>query len=127
MVYIGMLGLFSLVAAAVAAVINQEALVFAEFRQPRTLAGLVWLYPLGPTVGFNGIAWVGPAFSLALAALCFVPATIAARRLIAAFERAGTDRVDRALGAANLAMIGAIGGYSCVVVGAAIWTASIMY
>jgi hypothetical protein len=127
MLFYAVSAFFLLMAAEISASVCRESAIFSEFGQPTTLKRLVWLFPLAPVIVVHGIGRIGGTLSLILAALCFVPALIAARRLIAAFERAGTDRVEAAESAAGQAVTTVIAGISFVVVGGVFVVASNSY
>lgn len=94
---------FVVVSARVASSVRREAAVFDEFKQPRSLALFVLLFPLGPVALLvlpHRVGWL-PAAILAVA--CYLPALLTSRQRIAAFERSGTDRTQAALKSAHVA------------------------
>ena len=101
---------FCVMAVRIAKAIRQNAAIFREFNQPRTLAFLVFLFPLGPFILLFGIRYLPFLLVPIAAAGCYLPALLAARKPIQVFERAGTDRVNRALRASREAFGIAVGG-----------------
>jgi hypothetical protein len=94
---------FVLVSARVASSVRRELPVFEEFKQPKSLALFVLLFPIGPVALLvlpHRVGWL-PAAILAVA--CYLPALLTSRQRIAAFEISGTDRTDAALKSAHLA------------------------
>jgi hypothetical protein len=97
------------VATDTARAVHRERAVFAELGQTTVIKWLVWLYPL-PLV----IPLLGPSaaryllFPVPLGVLFFVPAIAAGLRNQRRFERAGTDRVDRAQRAAGYVVMSGV-------------------
>ena len=86
--------LFCVMAYRIATAIYLESKIFEEFKQKRTLAFLVMLFPVGSfVIFFAGIVRVPFYLAYVGAAACYIPAFIFARKLGLAFEVAGTDRV----------------------------------
>jgi len=91
--------------------------IFAEFGQTTAVKWLVWLYPLPlaiPIISLSLARYL--VFPLPLGILFFLPAIAVAAVNRRHFERAGTDRADRAQRAADrvvmsgvLAAIGFLG------------------
>lgn len=107
---IAFLILFCVMAYRIATSIFRESEIFEEFKQHRTLAFLVMLFPLGSSAMFIGIARLPFYLAYVGAAICFIPALIFAHRLGLAFEVAGTDRVKDAKKAVTEAFGTAIAG-----------------
>lgn len=103
---------FSVMAVRIAKTIWRETGIFREFHQPKTLALLVFLFPLGPFLLLFGARYLSLLVAVILAVGCYLPALLSARKIAYAFERAGTDRVKRALGAAReafgMALVGLV-------------------
>lgn len=87
---------FAVMAFRVAKSVRNESAIFIEFEQPRTIGWLAFLFPLGPIVYFALVYRIGWLPSIVLMAACYLPSLISARKRIAVFERAGTDRVNKA-------------------------------
>ena len=107
---IAFLILFCVMAYRIATGIFRESKIFEEFKQPRTLAFLVMLFPFASFVLFVGIARLPFYLAYFGAAACFIPALIISHRLGLAFEVAGTDRVKDAKKAVSQAFGTAIAG-----------------
>ena len=95
--------LFGVMAVRVARTVQVESAIFMEFKQSRSIAALVFLFPLGPLVLLLGTFRLGWLVAIVLATACYLPGLVVARRRVAAFERAGTDRVHPAKSAASQA------------------------
>ena len=100
----------------IARAVLRESAIFREFGQPRSLATLVLLFPLGPVAYLAAVLRLGWVPALIVAAACYLPALIAARRCLRAFDSAGTDRVRAAREAATEAFGTAMGGLIYVAV-----------
>lgn len=101
--------------------VRREAGILQEFGRTNSLAYLALLFPLGPIILWSGPFWTALPIAYCLAAACFVPALIAARRCTRALEVAGTDRVQPAQAAVwqttGTALLGlAYVGLTCAVV-----------
>ena len=107
---------FGMMAVRIARTVRSESAVFLEFKQSRSIAALVFLFPLGPLVLLIGTFRLGWLVAIVLAIACYLPGLVVARRRIAAFERAGTDRVHPAKSAASQAFGTALAGLLYVVV-----------
>src|SRR5262245_46794587 len=107
---------FGVMAVRVATAVSREATVFREFQQSRSLAFLALLFPLGPLVMLAGLNRIGLLGSVLVAAACYLPALLSARRLMRAFDQAGTDRVSKAQSAASQAFGTALVGLLYVAV-----------
>jgi|SRR5882762_1602942 Ca2+/Na+ antiporter len=94
---------FGVMAVRVARIVRTESAIFLEFKQSRSIAALVFLFPLGPPVFFLATFRLGWLIAIVLATACYLPGLLVARRRVAAFERAGTDRVHQAKSAASQA------------------------
>src|SRR5262245_13711650 len=94
---------FVAMAVRIARTVHAESAIFREFNQSRSIAALVFLFPLGPLVLLLGTSRLGWLVAVVLATACYLPALVAARRRVAAFDRAGTDRVHPAKNAASQA------------------------
>lgn len=93
--------------------VRRQAVVLAEFRQGQSPAYLSLLFPLGPPILVLGSYYLSVLIAglAVLAALaCYVPCMIIARRQVRALDKAGTDRVQKAQGALNLAFGTALAG-----------------
>ncbi len=107
---------FGVMAVRIARIVHVESAVFLEFKQSRSIAALVFLFPLGPLVLFLGPFRLGWLVAVVLATACYLPALVVARRRVAAFERAGTDRAHPAKSAASQAFGTALAGLIYVAV-----------
>lgn len=94
--------LFIVMAWRISARVRRESNIFVEFKQPKSLAFIVFLFPLGPLALLVGTASV-PLVGWLVAIACFLPAFVTSRRRVYVFERAGTDRVKAALEACQQA------------------------
>lgn len=101
---------FTVIAIRTSLIVIREAAVFREFNQSRSLALLVFLVPLGPIVYLVSVHRLGWLVAALGSAACYVPAFVAARRRLSAFDRAGTDRVNTARNAASHVVGAAIVG-----------------
>ena len=101
---------FGVMAVRIARTVQAESAIFREFRQSRSIAALVFLFPLGPLVFMLGTYRLGWLIAVVLAAACYVPGLMVARGCVAAFERAGTDRVRPARNAVSQAFGTALAG-----------------
>ena len=108
--------LFFVMAVRVAISVYRESAIFREFKQSRALGVFVFLFPLGPVALIAGVGRLGAVVAFALAAACYIPGLMMARRVGYALERAGTDRVKRARSAASQALGTAIIGLLYVAV-----------
>jgi hypothetical protein len=102
---------FGVMAARIARLVWQEAAIYREFNQSRSLGYLVLLFPLGPILALTMTARLGWLVALLFVLGCYLPGFIAARRQLFFFERAGTDRVKSAESAASQAYGAAIVGF----------------
>lgn len=101
---------FIYVAVRVVSSVRRESEVFREFSQPRILALLVFLFPVGPIALIvlpHRVGWLPAAV---LGAACYLPALISSRRLVSAFDRSGTNRTTVALKTAHEAFGAALVG-----------------
>jgi hypothetical protein len=89
--------------------VKRESAVFAEFEQSTSVGYCALLFPLGPVIMLL-IGMRAPLIGILLSAGCYVPGLVLARRATAAFDRAGTDRVQNANGAMWQALGAAIAG-----------------
>lgn len=108
--------LFIVMSFRIARTIIREAAIFEEFNQPKTLALLVMLFPIGPVALLllpYRVGWL-PAVIVAFA--CYLPAFIVSRRRLYAFERSGTDRTKHAHNAASQALGTSIVGFIYVAI-----------
>ena len=96
--------------------ILKNKLIFREFNETIILALLVCLYPLAPflLVVLSPIIDKTLLFSMLL--MFYIPQIFIARKQAEVFERSGTDKVEPAKKALNLAMIGAIIGVTYVLI-----------
>ena len=99
---------FVVAAVRIFTLVRRESATFREFKQPQTLALVALLLPLGSVamVLFRAT----PLLAVTAALACYLPTFLASRRLNLAFERAGTDRVKKAHGAASQAFGAALVG-----------------
>jgi hypothetical protein len=116
MLEIALFIVFGVMAVRIARIVHAESAVFLEFKQSRSIAALVFLFPLGPLVLFMGTFRLGWLVAIVLATACYLPGLVVARRRVAAFERAGTDRVHPAKSAASQAFGTALAGLMYVAV-----------
>jgi hypothetical protein len=107
---------FGVMAVRIARVVRVESAIFLEFKQSRSIGLLVFLFPLGPLVLLLGTFRLGWLVAIVLATACYLPALLVARRRVAAFERAGTNRVHPAKRAASEAFGTALAGLVYVAV-----------
>jgi len=107
---------FIVMAVRIARIVRAESPIFLEFKQSRSIAALVFLFPIGPLVLNLGTFRLGWLVAIVLAAACYLPGLLVARERIAAFERAGTDRVHPAKNAASQAFGTALVGLIYVAV-----------
>ena len=98
MLELALLVFFGVMAFRIANAVSRETVIFREFHQPRTL-----LFSLGPLIVLAGLNRVGLVVSTIAGAMCYLPALLNARRLMHAFDTAGTDRVRRAHSTASQA------------------------
>lgn len=109
-IFVVLTGTFVVMAYRIAKTVRRESAIFLEFKQPKTLGWLVFLFPCGPVIYFV-LSYRAGFIGLILMALCFLPGCIAAKKRISAFDRAGTDRVNRAKSAAVQAFEMSIVGF----------------
>jgi hypothetical protein len=109
---------FVVVTVRITRTVSRESPIFVEFNQPTHLRLATFLYPLGPLILLIATWRIGFLAAGALAAACYIPGLVIARRLSNGFERAGTDRVKAAQEIASEAFVAALGGliYVCVTV-----------
>lgn len=100
---------FFVAAVRITRAVGKEAAIFREFGQSKQFRVLVWFFPAGPIFLLAG-SFLGFVVAFALSVVCYLPAMVAARKCIASFERAGTDRVKRAQNTATQAFGNAIAG-----------------
>lgn len=101
---------FTTMAFRIAKTVRRESTILREFGQSRSLAFLVFLFPLGPLIYLLTVYRLGWIVAIVAAAACYVPSLIVAKRQLSSFDRAGTDRVKAAQSAATQALGTAIGG-----------------
>lgn len=101
---------FTTMAFRIAKTVRRESAILREFGQSRSLAFLVFLFPLGPFIYLLTVYRLGWIIAVVAAAACYLPSFIVAKRQLHVFDRAGTDRVRAAQGAATQALGTAIGG-----------------
>ena len=101
---------FGVIALRVARSVLKDAAVYREFQQTKSLALVVFLYPLGPPLLFAGPARVGWLLSVLVAIGCYLPGLFISMRNRRAFERAGWDRAVSALHSTSVASATAVGG-----------------
>lgn len=89
--------------------VRNSSEILKEFKQSNILSFLVLIYPIGPLLLFTG-GFIPLLILYPLAAACFIPQLVIARTQLNALNRAGTDRVNEAIGALSLASLGAIIG-----------------
>lgn len=92
--------------------IRTQSVIFAEFEQSNVLAFMVFLFPAGPLIMIFGAAIFPAIVVFILAAICYIPALLIARRQKSAFQMAWTDRVrasrEALTGVISVAFIGLI-------------------
>lgn len=110
MITIVFLILFCVMGFRVALGVYRNSTIFREFDQSRALGALALLYPLGPLALMISPARFGWLPPFILAAACYIPALVVAKRVGQAFDRAGTDRVKAALTTVSQASISAMVG-----------------
>jgi hypothetical protein len=93
---LGSLAFFALMARRISRTLRQEAITLEVYEMSQSLAILVYLFPIGPIVLFYGHFLAPFPLSFALAACCYLPALVVARRQSRALQAAGTDRVHKA-------------------------------
>ena len=101
--------MFTGMAYRIVATVRRESAIFAEFKQSAAVGYSSLLFPLGPVIMLL-VGARSPLIGILLCAACYVPGLILARRTATAFDRAGTDRVKSADGAAWQALGTAIAG-----------------
>jgi len=101
---------FLVAASRISSAIGREAAIFEEFKQSRILKVLVWFFPVGPLLMLVGTLLTPFLVGFVLCLACYLPGMLAARKCMAAFERAGTDRVKGAQDAVTQVFGNAIGG-----------------
>lgn len=108
---------FTVMAFRVAKAVRNESAIFVEFNQPKTIGWLALLFPLGPIIYLALVYRVGWLPAIVLMAACYLPGFFSAKRRIFVFDRAGTDRVDKAKEAAVQAYGTSIAGlvYTAVI------------
>jgi hypothetical protein len=116
MLDIAFLILFCVMAIRITRAVFRQSAIFREFNQSRALGVVVLLYPMGPLVTMVGTWKLGAVLALTLAAACYFPGLMMARRLGHALERAGTDRVRDTRSIATEAFGTAIAGFIYVAV-----------
>jgi len=84
--------------------IRAEEAIFREFNQSQILSVFSLLFPIGPVALIIGSFKFPVSLACALAAFCYLPSLIVARRQSRAFESAGTDRINRAQTAISQAL-----------------------
>jgi hypothetical protein len=102
-------GLFTVLAYRISTGVYKESAVFLEYSQSRLIALIVLLFPFCP-IAVLLLARREPLVAWIIFPLVFGSALFVARRNARALSRAGTDRVNKALAAANLAVDTSIGG-----------------
>lgn len=107
---------FGIMSYRVAAAVRREARVLNEFKQTTNLAWLVLLFPLGPLVLLAGAARLPFPVAFLVAAACYVPALLLARRQNHVLEAARTDRVRRARTATSQVVVLGFAGLAYVAV-----------
>lgn len=115
---IALLIVFLVISVRVASSVRREALIFEEFKQPKLLAFLVFLFPFGPIMLYvlpHRVGWLPAAV---IAAMCYLPALFNSRKRIKAFECSGTDRTQDAHKTAQAAFTASVIGlaYTSVIV-----------
>ena len=107
---------FCFVAVHAAIAIRREAKVLAEFGQSTALAGIVWLFPLGPLLLEFGPRTMQFPLPQSLALACYLPAIAVARKQIRALEAARNERTRGAQHAAERVFGIAVAGVLYVLV-----------
>jgi hypothetical protein len=106
-----LIAFFGVMAIRIARAVWREAPIYREFSLSPSLGFLVLLFPLGPVLAFTTTFRLGWLVALVLVAACYLPSFLVARRHLAFFERASTDRVKAAESAASQAYGTAIVGF----------------
>jgi hypothetical protein len=83
---------FCVIAVQVGVAVRRDAAVLAAHGLARTLAALVWLFPLGPLWLQYGTPRLVFPLAPALALACYLPAIAAARRQLRVLEASGDER-----------------------------------
>ena len=90
--------------------IRTQSVIFTEFEQSNILALLVFLYPAGPIIKNLRGLYFPAVLVFGLAALCYIPALVIARKQSSVFQMAGTDRVRKSKEALTSVISGALVG-----------------
>jgi hypothetical protein len=94
--------------------VRRNRALFAEFKQTTAVQWLVWLYPLPLVIPiFDPSLVTYLVFPLPLGILLFLPAITVATVNRRHFERAGTDRADRAQQAADRVIMSGVLAVIC--------------
>jgi hypothetical protein len=101
---------FAVIGFQVATAVKRESEIFQEFNQSKSVGWYSLLFPLGPIIYFTTVYRFGWLPAIVLTVFCYLPALITAKKRIAVFERAGTDRVRNAQNATTKAFGAAIAG-----------------
>ena len=93
---------FGVMAYRIALAVRRTRPIFMEYARSQSLGNTVLLFPVGP-IAMLFLVGRSPLLAFLAAMGCFLPGLLLARRAGAAFDRAGTDRVDEANAAATQA------------------------
>src|SRR5262245_45246257 len=110
LVHVAIFVVFAIVTVRIAKDLSSESAVLIELNQPTSLRFAAFLFPLGPMVLLVAPWALGFLLAAAIAAACYVPGLVLARRLSKGLESARTDRVKPAQETASEAIIAACGG-----------------
>lgn len=102
--------IFSVMGFRIATAVRRESDIFTEFNQPRTIGWLSLLFPLGPIIYITTAYRFGWLVAITLMVACYLPVFLSAKNRIRVFDRAGTDRVNKAKEAAMQAYGTSIAG-----------------
>jgi hypothetical protein len=102
MIDVVLLVFFCVMAYRVAMAVRRERAILAEFNQSPVLGTTALLFPVGPIATFY-LLGRSPILALIAGLICYLPSMLIARRMTRSLERAGTDRVHRAMSAASQA------------------------
>lgn len=94
--------------------VKREAGILREFGHTTTLARVAMLFPLGPVILLVGPSRFAFPIAYILAAGCYLPALLIARRNGRTLELTGTDRVQRAQAVVSQAMVSSLVGLAYV-------------
>jgi hypothetical protein len=94
--------------------VNREAEILREFGQSTNLAIAAILFPFGPVILLIGPSLFAFPIAYILAAGCYLPPLLIARRYGRTLEVTGTDRVQRAQTVVSQATVSSLVGLAYV-------------